>query len=158
MHPKFTIGTEEWCCLPELNIAAIKARIDTGAKTSSIHASNIELFTRDSTNWCRFNVNPLQNSQRLVVHCEARVIARRTIRSSNGQTEKRHVIRTMLTLNDQIWPIEVTLANRKGMDFRMLIGREALAGRTLIDCDSHCLLGMPTARLTAVAGALSVTE
>ena len=138
MKDKFIVGSTEWCSLPQLDIAAVKARVDSGAKTSSIHAYNIEPFTRDSTQWVRFDLHPLQKSRRATIRCEAPVIDRRTIRSSNGTTEKRFVIRTPMTLNGDTWDIELTLTNRDAMGYRMLLGREAMSGRILVDSD--CLL------------------
>ncbi len=141
MHNKFISGSKEWCALPKLDIAAVKARIDSGAKTSSIHAFNIEPFTHNSNQWVRFDLHPLQKSRRATIRCEAPVIDRRTIRSSNGTTEKRFVIRTPMTLNNQTWEIELTLTNRDSMGYRMLLGREAMNGRMLVDSEESYLHG-----------------
>ncbi len=141
MQDKFISGAKEWCALPQLDIAAVKARVDSGAKTSSIHAFNIEPFTRDSVQWVRFDLHPLQKSRRATIRCEAPVIDRRTIRSSNGNTEKRFVIRTPLNMNGQTWDIELTLTNRDAMGYRMLLGREAMSGRMLVDSEKEFLCG-----------------
>ena len=141
INNKFIAGSEEWCSLPQLDIAAVKARVDSGAKTSSIHAFNIEPFTRNSNQWVRFDLHPLQKSRRATTRCEAPVVARRTIRSSNGLSEKRFVISTPLTLNGQSWDIELTLTNRDAMGYRMLLGREAMSGRILVDSEAEFLLG-----------------
>ena len=119
MHEKFIVGSQEWCALPQLDIAAVKARVDSGAKTSSIHAFNIEPFMRESEQWVRFDLHPLQKSRRATIRCEAPVVDRRAIRSSNGSSEKRFVIRTPLTLNGETWDIELTLTNRDAMGYRM---------------------------------------
>lgn len=138
---KFIIGAEEWCALPQLDVPAVKARVDSGARTSAIHAFNIHPFTRNATSWVRFDIHPLEKSRRASVRCEAPVIDRRIIRSSNGTTEKRFVIRTPLTLNEQTWDIELTLANRDAMGYRMLLGREAMSGRMLVDSSQEFILG-----------------
>jgi len=141
MNDKFIVGSTEWCALPQLDIAAVKARVDSGAKTSSIHAFNIEPFTRETEQWVRFDLHPMQNSRRATIRCEAPVIGRRTIRSSNGISEKRFVIKTSLNLNGETWDIELTLTNRDAMGFRMLLGREAMSGRILVDSEQEFLLG-----------------
>jgi ribosomal protein S6--L-glutamate ligase len=141
LHDKFVAGSQEWCALPQLDVAAVKARVDSGAKTSAIHAFNIEPFTRNSDQWVRFDIHPLQKSRRATIRCEAPIIGRRVIRSSNGATEKRFVIRTPMTLNGRTWDIELTLANRDAMGFRMLLGREAMSGRILVDSEAEFLLG-----------------
>jgi len=141
MQSKFIAGSKEWCSLPQLDIAAVRARVDSGAKTSSIHAFNIEPFTRDSKQWVRFDLHPLQKSRRATIRCEAPVVDRRTIRSSNGSSEKRFVIRTPMTINGATWDIELTLTNRDAMGFRMLLGREAMSGRILVDSEAEYLFG-----------------
>ncbi len=124
-----------------LDIAAVQARVDSGAKTSSVHAFNIEPFTRSGTPWVRFDIHPIRQNRRVTIRCESPVIDRRVVKSSNGQSEKRFVIRTPLTLNGQTWDIELTLANRDTMGFRMLLGREAMSGRLLVDSEEKYLFG-----------------
>lgn len=109
---KNIIGCEEWCALPELGLPTVKARVDSGAKTSSLHAFNISTFRRDNVLWVSFEVHPIQNNRRTVIRCESPVIDRRSIRSSSGETEKRYVISSPLKLGDDIWNIELTLTNR----------------------------------------------
>lgn len=138
---KFIVGAQEWCSLPNLDVAAVKVRVDSGAKTSSIHAFNIEPFTRDNKQWVSFDLHPLQKSRRTVIRCEAPVKDRRRVRSSNGYTENRFVISTPMTLNGQTWDIELTLANRDAMGFRMLLGRQAMSGRILVDSEESFLQG-----------------
>ncbi len=130
---KQVIGSEEWCSFPSLGIPAIKARIDSGAKTSSIHAVNITHFKRHGVSWVSFEVHPLQNNRRTVIRCEAEIIDRRVIKSSSGETEKRTVIRVPMTLGENTWDIDLTLTNRDSMGYRMLLGREAMKGRLLVD-------------------------
>jgi ribosomal protein S6--L-glutamate ligase len=138
---KFIVGNQEWCKLAELGIPAIKARVDSGAKTSSLHAFNIKAFTRDGSVWVTFDVHPLQKNRKVVVSCEAQVVDRRTVRSSTGEAEKRYVVITPLTIAGRTWNIEVTLTNRDSMGYRMLLGREAMSGRMLVDPDTGFLLG-----------------
>lgn len=130
---KILVGCEEWCSFPSLGIPGIKARVDSGAKTSSVHAVNIQTFKKGGANWVSFEVHPLQDNRRTVARCEAPVIDRRTVRSSSGDAEKRLVVRVPMTLGSQTWDIELTLTNRDSMGYRMLLGREAMMGRMLVD-------------------------
>lgn len=139
---KHIVGCEEWCALPSLGIPAIKARVDSGAKTSSIHAFNIQTFKRDGAAWVSFEVHPLQGNRSTLCRCEAPIIDRRAVKSSSGISEKRYVIRVLLKLNKENWDIEVTLANRDSMGYRMLLGREAMRGRLLVDPESRFCFGV----------------
>lgn len=130
---KMVVGSEEWCALPELGIPAIKVRVDSGAKTSSLHAFNIRPFSRAGQPWVSFEVHPVQGNRRTIVRCEAEVIDKRVVKSSSGLGEKRYVVKTVLRHRDQQWSIELTLTNRDSMGFRMLLGREAMNGRMLVD-------------------------
>lgn len=141
------IGWREWAGLPELNVDAIKAKIDTGARTSALHAFRIEPYWRDGEVWVRFELAPMQRSQATRVPCEARAIDQRAVRNSSGGVDQRYVIKTMLRLGEACWPIELTLANRDQMGFRMLLGRTALKGRTVIEPGRSFLLGTAPARL-----------
>ena len=142
---KVIIGSEEWCSFPEINIPIIKARVDSGAKTSALHAVNIAPFVRDNENWVKFDINPIQNNTKAVKHCEAKLIDKRVVKSSSGYREQRYVIQTQLTIGDDTWTIEMTLTNRDSMGFRMLLGREAMSGRVLVDPEQKYLLGQPSA-------------
>lgn len=144
MQDKIIVGSAEWCGFQELSIPAIRARVDSGAKTSSIHAFNISQFKRDNSPWVTFEVHPIQNDRRTVVRCEAAVIDRRNIKSSNGTTEKRFVIKTPITINEETWDIELTLTNRDSMGYRMLLGREAMKDRMLVDPATKSHLGEVT--------------
>lgn len=138
---KKTIGSEEWCSFPALGLHAIRARVDSGAKTSSIQAFNIQNFHRDGVSWVSFEVHPIQKNRRTVVRCERAVIDKRVIKSSTGLTETRYVVSAPLKLGDELWEIELTLANRDSMGFRMLLGREAMNGRLIVDPAEVCLMG-----------------
>jgi len=128
------IGWREWVALPHLNIDQIKAKVDTGARTSALHAWHIEPFERDGESWVRFQLHPLQRNNKAVVPCEARVTDQRAIRNTGGKQEMRYVIETGVTLGNVSWPIEVTLTNRDKMGFRLLLGRSAVKNRFLINC------------------------
>ena len=130
---KQIIGSEEWCAFPDLGLPAIKARVDSGAKTSSIHAFNVQKFRRQGETWVSFEVHPLQNNRRIVVRCERPIVDKRVVKSSSGISETRYVILATLKIGDQAWEIELTLANRDSMGYRMLLGREAMSGRMLVD-------------------------
>ncbi|MFK8067269.1 MAG: 30S ribosomal protein S6--L-glutamate ligase [Gammaproteobacteria bacterium] len=143
-NSKLIIGSEEWCAFPELGIPAIKARVDSGAKTSSIHAFNIQKFRRDGLPWVSFEVHPLQNNRRTVIRCVRPIVDKRTIKSSSGFSETRYVVSTTVKAGDDQWDIELTLANRDSMGYRMLLGREAMNGRVLVDPSIAFCLGKRT--------------
>lgn len=144
MVDKLIVGSEEWCSFSTLNIPAIKARVDSGAKTSALHAVNISAFEKDGEKWVKFDVNPLQNNGKTIIHCEAKMVDKRIVKSSSGSRESRYVIKTTLVLGETAWDIELTLTNRDSMGYRMLLGREAMGGRILVDPEKHFLLGQPT--------------
>lgn len=144
MLNKVIVGSEEWCSFSTLKIPAIKARVDSGAKTSALHAINIIPFEKDGEPWVKFNVNPIQGNGKAIIHCEAKVIDKRIVKSSSGSKEQRFVIATSIELADTSWEIELTLTNRDSMGYRMLLGREAMSGRILVDPEQHFLLGQPT--------------
>ncbi|MGF1558540.1 MAG: 30S ribosomal protein S6--L-glutamate ligase [Flavobacteriaceae bacterium] len=127
------IGSEEWCIFDTLRIPAIKARVDSGAKTSSIQATNIKLFSKGAQEWVKFEVNPLQENRSIAINCEARLVDRRMVKSSSGISEERLVVKTPVTLGGDTFDIELTLANRDTMEFRMLLGREAITGRYMVN-------------------------
>lgn len=137
---KMVLGREEWVGLPGLNIPAVKARIDSGAKTSSLHAFNIQTLKKNQKQWVSFEVHPIENNRRVTVRCESEVFDKRSVKSSSGISEKRYVIKSKLLLNNKEWDIEITLSNRDSMGFRMLLGREAMNNRVIIDpSESYCL-------------------
>lgn len=138
---KLIVGSEEWCVLPLLGLPAVKARVDSGAKTSSLHAVNIHQFVRNRESWVSFEIHPLQKNDDVIVRCEAPVVDRRTIKSSNGTAERRYVIKTTISVSDQSFEAEITLTNRDSMGYRMLLGREAMAGRMIVDPEGHFLQG-----------------
>jgi ribosomal protein S6--L-glutamate ligase len=127
------VGNAEWCALPDLKIPAIRARIDSGAKTSSIHAVNINEFYKGRQQWVRFEIHPLRIHTDIFVKCEAPVYDFRMVKSSNGEAHPRYVIQTSIDMGGEKWTIQVTLANRRSMGFQMLLGREAMTHRILIN-------------------------
>lgn len=144
-----TIGWREWVGLPGLHTPWIKAKIDTGARSSSLHAFELEAFERSGRDWVRFSVHPWQRSSTDAVVVEAEVIDWRSVKSSSGQRNRRPVIRTDLRIGDDIHMVEVTLARRDEMGFRLLVGREALRRRFLVDSGRSYLSGKPERNVVA---------
>ena len=130
---KIIIGWREWINLPELKLKNIKVKVDTGARTSSLHAYDIEYFKKGSQKWVKFKVHPDQKNTKKIVKCQGKILEFRKIRSSNGATELRPVIETTAVLGGVEWPIELTLTNRDEMGFRMLLGRASMKGIFLVD-------------------------
>ena len=127
------IGWREFVDLPDFGVIGVKAKIDTGARTSSLHAFRLVVFSRDHRDWARFEIHPNQRNAAGAHEVEVEVLEFRKVRSSNGTVQRRPVIRTDLVWNEQRWPIDVTLTNRDEMGFRMLLGRAALRRRVLVD-------------------------
>ncbi len=123
---KKIIGWREWCTFGDLGLPAIKGKIDTGAKTTSLHAFNIKPFILDEINYVRFDIHPIQKNKKIVRTCVSPIIDYRSVTDSGGRKEKRFVIKSTLTVGEIKLVIEVTLANRDSMTFKMLLGREAL--------------------------------
>ena len=147
---KPALGWREWAALPELGIATIKVKVDTGARSSALHAFDVTRSDDESGAWVDFAVHPLQRDASNTVRCRARLLDERWVRSSSGRRTFRPVIVTSLVLGSNAWPIELTLVRRDLMGFRMLIGREALRRRAVVDPGRSYLTGEPV--LAAGAG------
>ncbi len=137
------IGWREWAGLPDLGVAAVKAKVDTGARSSALHAHDLLAYHRGGRQFVSFEVHPLQRGSAGAVRARAEVVDMRSVRSSSGQVELRPVIRTRLALAGQEFEIELTLTRRDEMGFRMLLGREALRRMFLVHPGRSFLLGKP---------------
>lgn len=139
---KPTIGWREWIALPDLGVKAIVVKVDTGARSSALHAFDVRSYEKDGIERVRFTIHPERDDSDVSIEADCPVVARRWVRSSSGHRTRRPVIRTRAELLGQSWPIEVTLTNRDQMGFRMLLGRQAIRRRFLVDASKSYLGGM----------------
>jgi hypothetical protein len=135
------IGWREWVALPDLGIPAIKAKIDTGARTSALHAFDLKIIEKEGREKVHFRIRPLQRKKKLVLVCTSDLVEQRMVTDSGGHREMRPVIRTPVSMGNIRWFIEITLTRRDTMKFRMLLGRSALNARFLIDPAESYLTG-----------------
>ena len=137
---KLVLGWREWASLDDLNIKKIKVKVDTGARTSALHANNLKIIKRGAKQFVEFDLKPLQDGGR-TVHCRAPLVGQKTVKSSTGTSTVRPVIETAIHIGEYRWKIEVTLVNRDIMGFRMLLGRQAMRGNFLVDPGKSFVLG-----------------
>lgn len=137
---KLIVGAIEDCRLPELGIEQLHVRVDTGAKTSSLHVDGLVQFKRRGKPWVKFNIHPTVHNVDDVIECESPVKDIRRIKSSNGGVDERYIIETTLQLGDQSWAIELSLTDRSDMTFMMLLGREGMGKRVLVDPSASFLV------------------
>ncbi|NNK98376.1 MAG: ATP-dependent zinc protease [Xanthomonadales bacterium] len=130
---KLVFGWREWVGLPELGLDSIKAKVDTGARTSALHAFELDTFTENGVDRVNFKIHPVQKDVEKVVSCVADIIDERLVTDSGGHREQRLIIATLLTIGRWSWPIEMTLTSRDNMMFRMLLGRTAIKGVAMVD-------------------------
>ena len=140
-NEKLIVGWREWASLPDLGIKQIKAKIDTGARTSALHAFDLKTYTEDGVDKIWFAIHPLQKRLDVVKECTADIIDQRWVSDSGGHREERYVILTHVAMGSRKWPIEMTLTNRDNMKFRMLLGRTAMQGTLMVDPAASYLLG-----------------
>lgn len=137
---KFIIGALEICDLPDLGISNLNIRVDTGAKTSSLHVDQIKTFSKKGKPWVSFDLHPNIHDVEEITHCQSPLRDIRKIKSSNGVADERYIIRTTLRLNHQTWDIDISLTDRSDMSYLMLLGREGMAGKVLVDPSKTYLL------------------
>lgn len=140
MSQKPIIGNLEICNLPGLSISNLQIRVDTGAQTSSLHVDNIKRLKKDGKPWVEFDIHPDIYDVNSIVTCCTQICDIRRIKSSNGETQERYVIKTPIELGDMSWPIEITLTDRSDMSYLMLFGREGMGDRILVDPSQTFLL------------------
>lgn len=140
MKSKLIVGNLEKCDLPELKIQNLHIRIDTGAKTSSLHVDNLTPFIKNNESWVRFDIHPDIHDVERIIQCESIVHDQRTVKSSNGTSEERYVIQTLFCLGRQSWLIQITLTNRSDMSYLMLFGREGMGDKLLVDPSQQYLI------------------
>ncbi|WOJ94115.1 ATP-dependent zinc protease [Congregibacter variabilis] len=136
-----TLGWREWIGFPDIGIAQIKAKVDTGARTSCLHAFKVEPFEHEGASWVSFDIHPSQTDGTEVIQCKAPVLEQRVVRDSGGHEELRYVIETTMTIGDHEQTAEVTLTDRDTMKFRVLLGRTAIQGTFTVDPARSYLVG-----------------
>jgi hypothetical protein len=145
---KPTIGWREWVGLPDFNIQYIKVKVDTGARSSSLHVFDMDEYVKKGKTRVRFKVHPIQRKSTHTVEMDMEVLEHRLVRSSSGKATVRPVVTTLVELLGETWPVELTLASRDKMGFRMLLGREAFRGRFLVDAGRSYYNGIPKRKRT----------
>lgn len=137
---KMIIGSLELCNLPKIGVHNIEVRVDTGAKTSSLHVDNVKKYTQQGKPWVKFDIHPNAYNVDDIIECKAALHDVRNIKSSNGVSEERYVIKTEVSLGNISWPIEITLTDRSDMNYLMLLGRQGMSDKILVDPSKTFLL------------------
>lgn len=137
------LGWREWLALPELNISAIKVKVDTGARTSALHAFFVDPYKKGKQQWIRFGIHPHPNDSEDAIECDVAVKDRRMVSDSGGHKQRRYFIETSMIIGHTQFMAEMTLTNRDTMKFRMLLGRTAMDRRFLVNPTESYLQGMP---------------
>ena len=158
MNELIMLGWREWVGFPELGIKQIKAKVDTGARTSCLHAFLVEPFDRDGALWVRFDIHPNQRNSSKVISCEAPVMEQRVVRDSGGHEELRYVIETAVSIGDRKHVVEVTLTDRDSMKFRVLLGRTAISGHYAVDPSGSYLRGKRKRKVKKCDSSIAVEE
>jgi len=143
LKTKPIIGWREWVGLPDFDIKHIKVKVDTGARSSSLHVFDLHEYEKKGDTWVSFKVHPVQRNTVSTVDVDAKVLEYRRVRSSSGKSSIRPVVITSIELLGESWPVELTLASRDKMGFRMLLGREAFRSRFLVDAGRSYYNGKP---------------
>jgi len=143
-----TLGWNEWAGLPRLGVDKVRCKVDTGARTSALHAFYVEEFEEDGIQRVRFGLHPEQGSTTTEIHCIADVLEKRKVTDSGGHTDERIVIQTPVVVGSYTWPIEITLTNRDTMRYRMLLGRMAVVDNFIIDPALQLQMGSPSSTPT----------
>lgn len=146
------IGWREWVELPELGVEAIKAKVDTGARSSSIHVFDLHEYEKEGKTWVRYKLHPIQRKSTPTLEVNSEVLEYRSVRSSSGKATRRPVIVTTLNMLGRSFPVELTLASRDKMGFRMLLGREAIRGKFLVDSGRSYLGTKPVRKMKRKTG------
>jgi hypothetical protein len=147
MKDRLVLGWREWASLPDLGIPALKVKVDTGAKTSTLHAFDVEPEESEGRLWVHFGVHPMRKRRDLVIRCRSQVVDQRNVSDSGGHRQMRFVIESLIKIGEQAWPIELTLTNRDTMLFPMLLGRSAMNERLLVDPDGSYTQGRGLGRV-----------
>lgn len=141
--PPLVIGACEWVALPELGIRALRARVDTGARSCALHSSNFQTIKKDGEDWIKFHVHVGFERDHEVVMCQSRLVDVRRVRSTSGDIEERYTIKTPIVIGSCSWPVEITLTNREKMRYRMLLGRRAMKDHAIVYPARTFLQGKP---------------